>query len=166
LSKLRLLPLLDHLVAEPRQPLLLAVRSFVHSARDYPGVLRIALLGSLTTTKLIPKDVDVLVTIDGAVELVELARTGRRLQGVLKPSTLVPTFFLLTKMGATSVGSAIIASAFHARHASRKIAAVASTSTTIFKSSHSRRSHCAARCGNTPSDRLGTSRIISSSCFG
>jgi hypothetical protein len=38
--------------------LLLAVRSFVRSARDCPGVLRIALLGSLTTTKLIPKDAD------------------------------------------------------------------------------------------------------------
>jgi len=39
-------------VAEPRRHLLLAVRSFVRSARDCPGVLRIVLLGSLTTTKL------------------------------------------------------------------------------------------------------------------
>jgi len=38
------------------------------------------------------------------------------------------------------VASAIIASAFHAWHVSRKIAAVASTSTTIFKWSHSRKS--------------------------
>lgn len=68
-------------VAEPRRHLLLAVRSFVRSARNCPGVLRIVLLGSLTTTKLIPKDVDVLVTIDGEAELVELARAGRRLQG-------------------------------------------------------------------------------------
>ena len=126
-------------VAEPRRPLLLAVRSFVRSARDCPGVLRIALLGSLTTTKLIPKDVDVLVTIDGAVALVELRAPGGGSRGLLKPSTLVPTFFLPTKMGATSVASAIIASAFHAWHVSPKIADVASTSTTIFKSSHSRK---------------------------
>jgi hypothetical protein len=59
-------------VAEPRRPLLLAVRSFVQVARDCRGVLRIALLGSLTTIKAIPKDADVLVTIDGVMELAEL----------------------------------------------------------------------------------------------
>jgi hypothetical protein len=32
-------------------------------------VLRIALVGSLTTTKAIPKDADVLVTIDSAMDL-------------------------------------------------------------------------------------------------
>ena len=127
-------------VAEPRRPLLLAVRSFVRSARDCPGVLRIALLGSLTTTKLIPKDADVLVTVDGAVELVELRGSGGGSRGLLKPLTLVPTFFLPTKTGATSVASAIIAGAFHAWHVSRKIVVVASTSATIFKSSPSRRS--------------------------
>ena len=127
-------------VAEPRRPLLLAVRSFVQTARDCPGVLGIALLGSLTTTKLIPKDADLLVTIDESIQLAELAHAGRRLQGLLKPSTLAPTFFLPTKMGATSVGSVIIASAFHARRVLRKIAAAASTSTTIFKSSHYRKS--------------------------
>ena len=79
-------------VAEPRRHLLLAVRSFVRSARDCPGVLRIGLLGSLTTTKLIPKDVDVLVTIDGAAELVELARAGRRLQGVAQTVNLADIF--------------------------------------------------------------------------
>ena len=81
-------------VAEPRGPLLLAVRSFVRSARDRPGVLRIALLGSLTTSKLIPKDADVLVTIDGAVELVELARVGRRLQGIAQTINLGADIFL------------------------------------------------------------------------
>jgi hypothetical protein len=81
-------------VAEPRRPLLLAVRSFVRSARDCPGVLRIALLGSLTTTKLIPKDVDVLVTIDGPVALVKLARAGRRLQGVAQTVNLGTDIFL------------------------------------------------------------------------
>ena len=86
-------------VAEPRRHLLLAVRSFVRSARDCPGVLRIVLLGSLTTTKLIPKDVDVLVTIDGAVELVELARAGRRLQGVAQTVNLGADIFLANENG-------------------------------------------------------------------
>lgn len=81
-------------MAEPRRPLLLAVHSFVRAARDYPGVLRIALLGSLTTTKAIPKDADVLVTIDGAMELTQLARAGRRLQGVAQSMNLGADFFL------------------------------------------------------------------------
>jgi predicted nucleotidyltransferase len=86
-------------VAEPRRPLLLAVRSFVRSARDRPGVLRIALLGSLTTSKLIPKDADVLVTIDGAVELFELARVGRRLQGIAQTINLGADIFLANENG-------------------------------------------------------------------
>jgi hypothetical protein len=68
-------------VAEPRRPLLLAVRSFVQAARDCRGVLRIALVGSLTTAKAMPKDADVLVTIDGTMDLAQLARAGRRLKG-------------------------------------------------------------------------------------
>ncbi len=59
-------------VAEPRQPLLLAVLSFVRAARTCPGVKRISLLGSLITAKAIPKDADVLVTIDAETELTSL----------------------------------------------------------------------------------------------
>jgi hypothetical protein len=66
-------------VAEPRRPLLLAVHAFVLAARASPGVQRISLLGSILTAKAIPKDVDVLVTIDAAMDLNRLARSGRRL---------------------------------------------------------------------------------------
>src|SRR5260370_35383782 len=66
-------------VAEPRRELLLAVRSFVRAARTCPGVLRIALVGSLVTSKAIPKDADVLVMINGTMDLGELARAGGRL---------------------------------------------------------------------------------------
>jgi hypothetical protein len=45
-----------------------------------PGILRIALLGSLATDKPVPKDADVLATID-ATDLSSLARFGRRLKG-------------------------------------------------------------------------------------
>ena len=86
-------------VAEPRRPLLLGVRSFVRAARDCPGVLRIALLGSLTTTKAIPKDADVLVTIDDAMELAELARAGRRLEGFAQTMNLGADIFLADKRG-------------------------------------------------------------------
>jgi hypothetical protein len=86
-------------IAEPRRPLLLAVRSFVWAARDCAGVMRIALLGSLTTTKLIPKDADVLVTIDGSVQLAELARAGRRLQGFAQTVNLGADIFLANEGG-------------------------------------------------------------------
>jgi predicted nucleotidyltransferase len=55
--------------------LLLAVLSFVLAARACPGVQRISLLGSILTAKAIPKDIDVLVTIEGAMDL---DRTGAR----------------------------------------------------------------------------------------
>jgi len=86
-------------VAEPRRALLLAVCSFVRAARICPGVLRIALMGSLVTNKPIPKDADVLVTIDDTTDLTGLARAGRRLKGLLKPSTLAPTSSSLMRTG-------------------------------------------------------------------
>jgi hypothetical protein len=86
-------------VAEPRRPLFLGVRSFVRTAPDCPGVLRIALLGSLTTTKAIPKDADVLVTIDEAIELAELARAGRRLPGFAQTMNLGADIFLADEHG-------------------------------------------------------------------
>jgi len=87
------------LVAEPRRPLLLAVRSFVHAARGYTGVLRIALLGSLTTAKAIPKDADVLVTIIASMELAQLARAGRRLKGIAQTMNLGADIFLADELG-------------------------------------------------------------------
>ena len=46
-----------------RDRLLVGVRAFVHAARQLPGITRIALIGSLTTTKPDPKDADLLVTV-------------------------------------------------------------------------------------------------------
>src|ERR1700739_214103 len=68
-------------VPDPRRHLLRAVLAFVRAARSSPGVLRIALLGSLATDKPVPKDADLLVTIDAAMDLSSLARFGRRLKG-------------------------------------------------------------------------------------
>ena len=86
-------------VAEPRRPLLLAVQSFVETARNCPGVLRIALVGSLTTAKAMPKDADVLVTIDGAMDLANLARAGRRLKGNAQTINLGADIFLVDDSG-------------------------------------------------------------------
>ena len=86
-------------VAEPRRPLLLGVLSFVRAVRDCPGVLGVALLGSLTTTKAIPKDADVLVTIDGGMGLSRLARAGRRLQGLAQTMNLGADIFLADELG-------------------------------------------------------------------
>ena len=81
-------------VAEPRRPLLLAALSFVRAAEGCPGVRRVSLMGSIVTTKAIPKDVDVLVTIDAEIELSELARAGRRLQGCAQTINLGADIFL------------------------------------------------------------------------
>lgn len=57
----------------PREDLLQAVLRFVREARNCQGVLRIALIGSLTTSKPLPKDADVLVTIEDGLDLGPLA---------------------------------------------------------------------------------------------
>src|SRR5215510_9687593 len=81
-------------VAEPRRPLLLSVLAFVLVARACPGVQRISLLGSILTAKAIPKDVDVLVTIDAAMDLTRLARFSRRLMGQAQTINLGADIFL------------------------------------------------------------------------
>jgi hypothetical protein len=86
-------------VAEPRRPLLLAVLAFVLAARACPGVQRISLLGSILTAKAIPKDVDILVTIDAAMDLTRLARSGRRLKGQAQTIDLGADIFLADATG-------------------------------------------------------------------
>jgi len=61
--------------------LLKEVRRFVNHASKLAGVERMALLGSLTTKKINPKDADVLVTIRPEVDIDTLAALGRRLKG-------------------------------------------------------------------------------------
>ncbi len=61
--------------------LLNEVLRFVNCARTQQGVLRIAVVGSLTREKDNPKDADVLVTVDADADLTPLASAGRRLKG-------------------------------------------------------------------------------------
>jgi predicted nucleotidyltransferase len=64
-----------------REPLLDGLRRFVASARQIAGVRRIAVLGSIVTTKPDPKDIDVLVVVADDADLAPLAKCSRRLQG-------------------------------------------------------------------------------------
>src|SRR5437867_4311098 len=64
-----------------REALLDGLRRFVASARQIAGVRRIAILGSITTTKADPKDIDVFVVVADDAELAGLAKCSRRLQG-------------------------------------------------------------------------------------
>jgi hypothetical protein len=86
-------------VADPRPHLLGAVLAFVRAARSTPGVRRIALLGSLATDKPVPKDADVLVTIDAAMDLGPLAHLGRRLKGTAQRINLGADIFLADEAG-------------------------------------------------------------------
>lgn len=54
---------------------------FVQEAVQIPGVKRVALIGSITTPKPDPKDVDLLVTVEDTADLTSLAVIGRRLKG-------------------------------------------------------------------------------------
>lgn len=67
--------------AAVRRTLLEAALAFVRDAQALAGVTRLALIGSLSTAKPFPKDVDLLATITDAVDLRALARAGRRMAG-------------------------------------------------------------------------------------
>ena len=86
-------------VPDPRRHLLAAVLGFVREASSLPGVLRIALVGSLATDKPVPKDADVLVTIDAGMDLFPLARLGRRLKGTAQKINLGGDIFLVDETG-------------------------------------------------------------------
>jgi hypothetical protein len=81
-------------IPDPRPHLLAAVLDFVCAARTLPGVRRISLLGSLTRGKHIPKDADVLVTIDESVDFPALARLGRSLKGSCQHINLGADIFI------------------------------------------------------------------------
>jgi hypothetical protein len=54
---------------------------FVHTAIRLPGVVRIAVLGSIITEKPDPKDVDLLIAVTDEADLAPLATAARRLKG-------------------------------------------------------------------------------------
>jgi predicted nucleotidyltransferase len=54
---------------------------FVSAVTKLPGISRVALLGSITTNKQNPKDIDFLVALNDDVDLKALARLGRMIKG-------------------------------------------------------------------------------------
>lgn len=64
-----------------RRNLLDEVVIFIQAASHIPGITRNALIGSLTTEKINPKDADLLVTVTEAADLKPLATLGRKLSG-------------------------------------------------------------------------------------
>lgn len=82
-----------------RPQLLRAVARFVERASRCPGVLRIALVGSLTTEKAAPRDADVLVTVEDGADLATLAQMGRRLKGAAQSLNLGADIFLASPGG-------------------------------------------------------------------
>jgi hypothetical protein len=69
------------LLPSKRARLIAEVLPFVRAASRLPGVLRIALIGSLTTDEPNPKDADMLVTVTDDADLAPVAKLGRKLQG-------------------------------------------------------------------------------------
>ena len=82
-----------------RGVLLQALVRFVDSAKSVRGVTRIAVIGSLITSKPDPKDADVLVTVEGDADLAKLAALGRRLKGEAQCHNLGADIFLASAQG-------------------------------------------------------------------
>ncbi len=69
------------MLSEYRSKLLTLVFDFVETAIKINGISRIAIIGSLMTSKLKPKDVDLLLNISDDMDLTHLAKISRTLQG-------------------------------------------------------------------------------------
>lgn len=113
--------------------LLTEVRRFAERARAYPGVRRIALIGSLARDKDDPKDADVLVTVDDDADLTSLATAGRRLKGRAQSRNKGADIFLADPsgnyIGAPAIG--VSASRVFGRLATRGIVGAVHFCTTI-----------------------------------
>jgi hypothetical protein len=85
---------------EPLRTFLLkGVLRFTLAAAGLPGVHRIALIGSLTTSKMSPKDADVLVTVAVDCSLDRLAKAGRALKGYAQTRNSGADIFLANPKG-------------------------------------------------------------------
>lgn len=82
-----------------RHFLLNEIRLFVGFASQLEGVARIALVGSLVTEKVNPKDADLLVTISEATDIDSLAALGRKLKGHAQSHNSGADIFLCNSNG-------------------------------------------------------------------
>jgi hypothetical protein len=72
---------------------------FIERILGIPGVRRIAMLGSLLSSKANPKDVDLLITVDDDVDLSALAKFARRLKGMAQSKNKGADVFLANSAG-------------------------------------------------------------------
>jgi predicted nucleotidyltransferase len=82
-----------------RLSLLRLVQTFTLATRWVPGVTRIALVGSLATSKADPKDVDLLVSMEVGAALAPLALHARRLRGAAQSLGKGTDVFLASPIG-------------------------------------------------------------------
>ena len=91
------------MIGEEQEPLrtflLSGVLRFTLAAARLPGLHRIALIGSLTTSKMSPKDADVLVTVGLDSSLDRLAKAGRALKGYAQTRNSGADIFLASPKG-------------------------------------------------------------------
>ena len=64
-----------------------------------PGVRRIAIIGSIVSTKADPKDVDVLITVEDDADLTALATAARKLKGIVQSKNKGADVFLANLSG-------------------------------------------------------------------
>ena len=82
-----------------REVLLHGVDFFVRRAVRLHGVQKIALVGSLASTKLAPKDADLVVWVEDSVDLAPLAALGRQLIGRMQSYGRGADVFLANSRG-------------------------------------------------------------------
>ena len=72
---------------------------FIERIIGIPGVRRIAMLGSLLSSKANPKDVDLLISVDDEADLTALAKSARRLMGMAQSKNKGADVFLVNSAG-------------------------------------------------------------------
>ena len=82
-----------------REQLLSHLPWFVSAVTRIPGIRRIALLGSITTNKQNPKDIDFLIEVEDEADLGPLARLGRKLKGRAQQMNRGADIFLTNPQG-------------------------------------------------------------------
>lgn len=84
---------------DTRAFLIAEVFRFIERIVGTPGVKRIAMLGSLLSSKDNPKDLDILITIDTEINLTALAKSARRLKGIAQSKNKGADLFLANSVG-------------------------------------------------------------------
>ena len=87
------------MAADVRERLLGESVGFIRAVRRTPGIRSIAVVGSITTPKSAPKDIDFLLAVDDDADLAVLAMHSRRLQGRLQGFNLSVDTFLADGRG-------------------------------------------------------------------